>query len=131
MISALRDKPSDSNENPAPAPDEEARERAERWIRCRACDAPLARPEDAFDPPGGGDAFVNPFGYLHEVLAVRAARNVLPAGPLVAAFSWFPGYAWQVAHCAGCAEHVGWRYWGAEADPPEFFGLRRATIAEG
>jgi hypothetical protein len=25
-------------------------------------------------------------------------------------FTWFEGYAWQVASCAGCGTHLGWRF---------------------
>ena len=24
--------------------------------------------------------------------------------------SWFPPFAWQMANCGGCREHLGWRF---------------------
>lgn len=80
----------------------------------------------------GASAFVNPAGYVHEVLTVRAARNLLHAGPPTTEFTWYPGYAWEIAHCARCTSHVGWRFTLADApaDPPVFWAFRRASVVE-
>jgi hypothetical protein len=35
-------------------------------------------------------------------------------GEASAYWTWFPGFAWQVAVCGGCGEHIGWGFAGAE-----------------
>lgn len=46
---------------------------------------------------------------MHDIVTVRAARNTALGAPS-AEYSWFPGYCWRAAQCAGCTAHVGWRY---------------------
>lgn len=33
--------------------------------------------------------------------------------------TWFPGYYWQIALCAGCGEHLGWSF----KNSSRFYGL--------
>jgi len=80
---------------------------------------------------GPSGVYVNPHGFLHEVLTVRRARNLLVAGPPTTEFTWYPGYAWEIAFCARCRSHVGWSFTAtAGGDPPSFWGLRREAIVE-
>jgi cereblon len=84
------------------------------------------------NPSGTSGVYVNPHGYLHEVVTVRRAKNVLVSGPPTTEFTWYAGYAWEIAWCARCRNHVGWMFTAvAGGDPPRFFGLRRDAIAEG
>lgn len=81
--------------------------------------------------PGHGAmaTFVNPGGYVHEVLTVRRAPGALAAGDPVRADSWFPGTTWRFALCGGCTDFVGWFYEPVGADGPEpFWGLRAAAV---
>lgn len=72
---------------------------------------------------------MNPHGYLHEILTLRRARNLLPLGVPTTEFTWFPGYAWQIAFCGGCRSHLGWFFTAVESrDPQSFWGLRRQDV---
>lgn len=104
-----------------------------RRILCRACRTELSDREAVFAmrTAGATGVFVNPHGFLHEVLTVRRAVNVLPAGMPTAEFTWFPGYAWEIVLCATCHEHVGWQFTASlEREPSLFWGLRRPAIVE-
>jgi hypothetical protein len=59
--------------------------------------------------------FVNPAGIAHTIACFAAAPGCAYDGTLETAFSWFPGWSWQVAVCARCGVHVGWCYRGAGA----------------
>ncbi len=68
--------------------------------------------------------FVNPGGFVFEVVLYRAAPGAHVSGDLDPAFSWFPGWAWQFAGCGGCTTHVGWRFVPTAGDhAPTFHGL--------
>lgn len=45
--------------------------------------------------------------------------------------SWFPGYAWTIASCRECGQHLGWRFTATRTGlmPQAFWGLRRACVA--
>lgn len=102
-----------------------------RFLRCRECALPVADPREVFKLGEGPQLYLNPHGILHEVLLVRAARNLLLVGDATIEHTWFAGYAWCIALCARCRSHLGWRYEATDArSPPVFFGLRRAAIAE-
>lgn len=105
----------------------------ERWIRCAGCGAPLARPADRFTMPGHGPvaSFVNPAGYVHELMTLEAAPGAVWAGPRVPADSWFPGYTWRFAVCAVCEGFLGWHYEATgDAAPRTFWGLRVVAVRE-
>jgi len=39
-------------------------------------------------------------------------------------YTWFSGYKWQLAVCAGCGEHLGWLFRGESG----FYGLITALL---
>eukprot|EP00435_Cladocopium_sp_Y103_P006877 s142_g2.t1 len=59
--------------------------------------------------------------------------HIVCEGEATAEFSWFPGFAWSMAHCANCYCHLGWAFEAEtaaqeEPDPASkpdvaFFGL--------
>ncbi|WP_291323465.1 cereblon family protein [Desulfonatronospira sp.] len=65
--------------------------------------------------------FVNPHGLFFEIGCFSWAVNCLGTGPSTEEFSWFPGYAWQIAVCVSCLMHLGWRY--EAPDTGGFYGL--------
>jgi cereblon len=80
---------------------------------------------------GSAQTFLNPHGFVHEVVTVRWAENLEVAGSPTTEFTWYPGYAWQTAWCAACGAHAGWSFAAVgESDPARFWGLRRDAIAE-
>ena len=122
----------------------EALQSAEAVLHCGNCAFPLARSRQVFTlggAEGTAGAYVNPHGIVHETLTVREldlledeADLWLLGGPEVKD-SWFPGYAWTIANCALCGNHLGWRFdkvsttARTEGDrPQQFFGLRAGQI---
>lgn len=45
-------------------------------------------------------------------------------------FSWFPGYAWQIALCKRCQIHIGWRFTSTNPNmvPRIFYALAGKSI---
>jgi len=108
---------------PEPVEDEDR-----RALVCRACRTAITRPDLAMEVNGGHrHVFFNPHGLVFELGCFASARNVLPRGPKTDEFTWFPGYAWQVVTCTGCASQLGWRYTSAGGG---FFGLILAALIE-
>jgi hypothetical protein len=69
----------------------------------------------------------NPAGILFHILTFHDAPGVVSAGRPSAEFSWFQGYSWRVSLCAGCRDHLGWQFSGAEL-PAVFFALIRDKL---
>lgn len=63
---------------------------------------------------------VNPHGYIWCFGCFSRAPGCAPRGAPTTEFTWFSGYAWQLAHCRGCDLHLGWMFAG-EGD--RFWGL--------
>ncbi len=103
-----------------------------RVLVCRSCGQVLARADHRFTMGDRAiEAFVNPAGYMHELLTVHHADGVVLVGAPTAVATWFPGYAWQIAHCAGCAVHVGWQWMGGpDSQPSMFVGLLTRQVVE-
>ncbi len=100
------------------------------FLLCRVCGERVTR-ESARVAVGGshGHVFCNPHGLVYEVGCFSSAPGCVGEGPFVAEFSWFAGYAWQVALCAGCGALLGWRYRGAEGTG--FHGLILPHLERG
>ena len=82
-------------------------------------------------PAGSAQTFLNPHGFIHEVVTVRWAENLKVAELSTTEFTWYPGYAWRTAWCASCGAHVGWSFVATgESEPARFWGLRRDAIVE-
>lgn len=69
----------------------------------------------------------NPMGQVFEIRCFSHAACV-NAEPARTEFTWFPGYAWRLAHCAGCGVQLGWHY---EGDGVPFYGLIRGRLRRG
>lgn len=65
--------------------------------------------------------FTNPHGIRFTIGCFDRAPGCAPVGGEYAEWSWFRGYMWQLALCASCSEHLGWRYLNDASS--EFFGL--------
>jgi cereblon len=85
----------------------------------------------AMSASGTAQTFVNPHGFLHEVVTVRWAKNLAMAGPPTTEFTWYPGYAWEIAWCGRCRAHVGWSFTAVSHETPaRFWALRRDCVIE-
>ncbi|KAA3459562.1 protein cereblon [Gossypium australe] len=73
-------------------------ERLDR-VRCKICKTVIARRSDMLvmstDGPMG--AYVNSYGYVHEVMTFRKAKGLATRGRPHKEYSWFPGYVLQLS----------------------------------
>jgi len=98
---------------PALAPEgtAETREEEARYVRCRGCLHPITREEERASAAGGFQhTFANPHGIVFTIGCFSAAEGCALVGPPSDEFPWFAGHSWQVAICAGCRAHLGWRF---------------------
>ncbi len=72
-------------------------------------------------------AFSNPAGVRYLIACFSESATVQHDAP-TQEHTWFPGFAWQVAHCPGCHAHLGWRFSGAAGEV--FFGLISDRLQE-
>eukprot|EP01034_Spumella_vulgaris_P026217 gene26217-32758_t len=86
-------------------------------LACERCGGRVALKREVFSLPGAEGvtgAYVNPHGAVHQTVTVRtlSAPNggVQLDGRPCANDSWFPGYAWTIAYCGRCFNHLGWRF---------------------
>jgi len=114
---------------------ETATKRQREPIRCRRCSQELSTTEALFAMQGERveRVFSNPHGFLHEVLTLSHAQALRVVGPPTTEFTWFPGYAWEMAFCDNCQSHVGWHFVAvhSEATPEQFWGLRKNAVTIG
>ncbi|KAG0596148.1 hypothetical protein M758_UG228700 [Ceratodon purpureus] len=103
-------------------------------LRCKSCLDIKARRSDMLVMSADGpiSAYVNAHGYVHETLTLQRASRLVLAGQPQTANSWFPGYAWVLAECSACTEHMGWRFTAVakETRPKAFWGIRRSQLAD-
>ena len=103
----------------------------EGWICCGACRARIA-PRSALLGSDAPLVFANPQGLVYELITVRTAIAVHVLDPPTTEATWFDGYAWRVAICAACVNHLGWQYSAVTPDrsPATFFGFIRKHVVE-
>lgn len=94
---------------------------------CKRCKTQIACYSDIFAMAKGNvnANYCNPAGYIHETLTVKKVLDdslSIVERPSTD-FSWFPGYAWQIAICAVCSSHIGWKFTAKNLKPKSFFGL--------
>ena len=80
-------------------------------IRCAACAHPITERAYRTEQLGAhAHTFVNPAGVAFAIGCFVAAPGCAYEGRTETAFSWFPGWSWQVAVCARCRTQLGWIY---------------------
>lgn len=76
--------------------------------------------------------YCNPAGYIHETISFyKVIENSTQMVDRPSTdFSWFPGYAWQIALCSKCSTHVGWKFIAVSKNlkPRMFFGLSGKSL---
>lgn len=100
------------------------------FFECQRCSNQIASYSDIFAMAKGNvnANYCNPAGYIHETLTVHKTidEEVLRIVDRPSSeFSWFPGYAWQIAVCGVCSAHIGWKFTALtkHLKPKSFFGL--------
>jgi hypothetical protein len=95
-------------------------------LRCAVCEHRIT--DRAYRTSRGGaheHTFVNPGGFTFHVACFVAAPGCKHIGETTGAFSWFPGWTWQIAVCARCRAHVGWIF---RCGGEQFHGLILAAL---
>jgi hypothetical protein len=94
---------------------------------CAACGRRITHEDHRIEVGGGHEhTFVNPGGFVHVVGCFAFATGLSYVGAPETAFSWFPGWSWQIAACLGCGVHLGWIY---RSTGDQFHGLLTARLA--
>jgi hypothetical protein len=95
-------------------------------LRCAACGHRIT--DRAYRAERGGaheHVFVNPAGFSFRIGCFVAAPGCAQVGTTSEAFSWFPGWTWQVVVCGSCRIHVGWIF---RCAGEQFHGLIVAAL---
>ncbi|MGE0871523.1 MAG: cereblon family protein [Kofleriaceae bacterium] len=101
-------------------------ERADESLRCAACDHRITERAYRIEQNGAHQhTFVNPAGVVFEIGCFALAPGCVHLGDVEHAFTWFPGWKWQVAVCARCRTHLGWIY---RLEGEQFHGLILAAL---
>ena len=115
--------------NPSSSEQEEKEESPSKNILCKACSGKVTTEKDQFIKNGRGEhCFFNPHGIAFVVSCFRKASGCVVYGEPSTEFTWFTGYAWSLAMCTHCQEHLGWFFQGHGGS--SFFGLMVAKLTE-
>ncbi|MED6145484.1 hypothetical protein PIB30_025791 [Stylosanthes scabra] len=102
-------------------------------IRCKSCQTIIARRSDmlVMSSEGPLGAYVNPSGFVHEIMTLHKANGLDLVGRPATEYSWFPGYAWTIARCASCRTQMGWLFTATDKNlkPRSFWGIRSCQVA--
>ena len=78
-------------------------------LRCAVCGHRITERSYRSEMAGAHEhVFVNPHGFTFRIGCFVAAPGCKYVGETSGAFSWFPGWSWQIAICGSCRAHVGW-----------------------
>ncbi|MBZ4422101.1 cereblon family protein [Myxococcus sp. RHSTA-1-4] len=87
---------------------------------CSRCGHPVTRVRHRIAVNGRhSHTRANPYGFVYHFGCFAQADGCTVDGPPTEEETWFPGFRWQVAHCAACRTHLGWAFRGEGS----FFGL--------
>lgn len=94
-----------------------------RTIVCANCGLPITNEAARISVQEAHEhRFMNPAGLLFHIGCFAHAAGCRVIGPASEEYPWFPGFAWRLALCGGCADHLGWQFQAREG--ASFFGLR-------
>jgi hypothetical protein len=120
------------SDRPAGAHDPDEREvtgdGAGRVLVCAACLQAVTTTDSRVEVGGAHThTFANPVGIVFHIGCFAVAPGCIPVGEASKEFTWFAGFAWQVATCRGCGEHLGWLFRSTDR---RFHGLIVDRLAE-
>ncbi len=98
---------------------------------CALCKHPITHQDERIEVNGDHEhTCTNPYGFTYTIGCFREAAGCVLHGAATDAHSWFRGYAWQLALCASCHHHLGWRF---TSPGDSFYGLivSRLSAAAG
>jgi hypothetical protein len=86
-----------------------------RVLACARCRRPVTTSAAGIEVGGGHEhRFVNPAGIHYHIGCFARAAGLIPVGEPSPHWTWFPAYCWQIEHCPGCQEHLGWLFSGPD-----------------
>ncbi len=98
---------------------------------CAACGV-LMTSSDRLLPVQGSNQhrFINPAGVECDFHTFYACPGAVALGEPTDAHSWFVGYAWRMAFCHQCGQHVGWFYESIshKRPPLQFWGILQTRL---
>jgi len=98
------------------------------WLVCVRCGHTVTSRAAARAVAGAHEhTFANPHGFVFRIGCFRRAPGCVTTSQPTREFSWFPAYAWQVAICSACAQHLGWLF---RSDDDAFHALILDRLAE-
>ncbi|EFN75562.1 protein cereblon [Harpegnathos saltator] len=102
---------------------------------CVQCETLIGRQSHMFpmNREGPQGTYVNPEGVIHETITFYHVQGVaLSSSSPSTNYSWFPGYAWTVAICKRCSQHVGWKFTATDSNlrPKVFWGVTRRSLKD-
>jgi hypothetical protein len=103
-------------------------EQREPSLFCKLCGHLITTPGERTEMNGQHlHTCRNPAGFEFTFGCFRHAPGCRAIGKASGEHTWFAGYSWQIAVCAGCGEHLGWLF----RNDHEFFGLITGKLAAG
>jgi hypothetical protein len=106
-------------------PDPLVKANPEQALLCATCSATVTFENQAIEISGSHyHTFFNPAGIVFELRCFQMAPGAVAQGNPSSEFTWFPGCRWQVACCAACQVHLGWRF----LSDSSFFGLIKGQL---
>ena len=98
-------------------------------VVCVVCGHRITDADHRMEMSGSHEhTFVNPAGFAYVIGCWSHAPGCVHLGSNETAFSWFPGWSWQIAACARCRAHLGWVYRNAGE---QFHGLIADRLRAG
>jgi hypothetical protein len=86
-------------------------EHGDETLLCAGCGHPITHASEQIEMSGRhAHTCVNPAGFVFRIGCFAKAPGCVGVGGWSASYSWFAGYAWQVACCARCSMHLGWAF---------------------
>jgi hypothetical protein len=87
----------------------------ERALVCVRCSHEITKDSQAIEVKGlHTHTQINPGGYVWNFRCFKQAWGCRMNGAPSSEFAWFQGYQWQIACCADCRLHLGWRFLSAD-----------------
>lgn len=100
----------------------------EPGLCCRHCGAPITHPSNRTERHGAHrHSVTNPHSIHFTIGCFSGAEGCCCRGRPTTEHTWFAGYAWRIALCGRCGQHLGWRF---ERVDSRFYGLILSQLEE-
>ncbi len=94
----------------------------EKRLCCRTCGQMITHEKNRIEMNGAHThGFSNPHGLRFHIGCFKDVNGCVEIGVSTREFTWFLGYAWRIALCRSCHEHLGWEFRSDSGDG--FYGL--------